>query len=451
MPPTGENLRVPKVDMERYMSFVGNLSAHERRRDTIDWAVDALYKTRNDRLELWEALKELEDLHRKMIDVSQLQRDPRFNRKQWMSMPFEIPEYAEYDEWLCDDEADNDEPAPVVQAIPPPAGGSKTSQASENKAPKPHHSSNSISSVSPVYSKKVLHENVSAPSWQKMFSTELLSTDLFLLRQMDNPSGGGYFDCLSSDEIDRVVAPLIGQEYISALEFFMVRTGRKLAAPLRERILKSLKAGRRVFAPVHVRFHWTLAVFDMIDAEVIVHVFDSAPSEVTRGDIVALLRHCGFDEPFFVPCGKQPRDSVECGIHVVLNAWRVFLELEPLAPGRVLSLGHLRAACAQLAAKNPTDVATIRKIAANPEEGRPGPTGGAATDAYDDLAAIRNSGHSRVILKFRVRDDDRVYEASGTLRMVARAVRNFTVDMDAGGGPPPAQSMQACRDASVFF
>ena len=140
-------------------------------------------------------------------------------------------------------------------------------------------------------------------------------------------------------------------------------------------------------------------------------IYDSAPSTVTHDDITALVAKIGV-EPinlWFAKCGRQPRDSVECGVHVIMHAWRRFLGLDPLGEGIILDLGHLRAACAKLAATNPFDRKMAEAIALAPMN-VPVASGGGGCE---DLVSLRSPyGQVRVELHFQVFGSQRVFRAT---------------------------------------
>lgn len=164
------------------------------------------------------------------------------------------------------------------------------------------------------------------------------------------PAGGDYNDCLSSDEIDAVTLPLCGQRAIEAETLYRVRTGAKSAARTTDLLTARAKEHGYVLAPIHVRYHWACGIFKVNDAgQLTATVIDSAPSKVTHDDIHQLMRRLRVAHTMIISAGRQPHNTNECGVHVVLNMWRTALEqtIEPSL--REISLGHLRPELIKLA------------------------------------------------------------------------------------------------------
>ena len=281
----------------------------------------------------------------------------------------------------------------------------------------------------------------------------LTGSDLQIWQGIHQPRGGGYDACLSASDIDRVVRPLIGDSYVPADAFFRVRTGRAVGNDLARRLHTICDSGNWAYAAVHVRHHWTLGVFDLTESgDLRAFIYDSAPSLVTRKDIFQVLEQCGIHHVVFVRCGKQPRGSVECGVHVVLHAWRTFLGYDALAPRKTIELAHLRAICAKLAKK--FDQAEVERIAETPgHKIVKEPAGGASNAAQLAELAKMNANFARaspcealerlrdkkvrvrVVIKFRLDEDDaHEYEATGSLRASFRPVRTYVVDLDVPEG-----------------
>ena len=77
----------------------------------------------------------------------------------------------------------------------------------------------------------------------------------------------------------------------------------------------------KVFLPLWIRHHWLLGVLD----NNVLQIADSSPGVATREDISLLINLLSFikEAPinlkwFSTP--RQPKGSVECGLHVVINA-----------------------------------------------------------------------------------------------------------------------------------
>lgn len=138
--------------------------------------------------------------------------------------------------------------------------------------------------------------------------------------------GGDLFGCLSDVDIDRYAAPALGPHYIAARAYYDARTAITSFPALRERIvcalddLRKINAPTWVVLPVHTRHHWATALIEQCDSRTLsATVFDSALSRATARDWVKGFR------ALEIPCAvtvhaRQPRDSNDCGLHVLLLA-----------------------------------------------------------------------------------------------------------------------------------
>ncbi|MDP3759315.1 MAG: hypothetical protein Q8R01_02210, partial [Ramlibacter sp.] len=165
------------------------------------------------------------------------------------------------------------------------------------------------------------------------------------------PVGGDFASCLSSSELDSVIAPLLGVRYVDAIVLFRVRVGQTSASAVEELLRRRVAKHGAVVAPIHIRHHWVLGIFSAAGDELLATVVDSAPGRATRDDIEKLLRRMHVRAPNIVSCGRQLHGSNECGIFVVLNAWRWFFGVALQRSEAVVSLAHLRPILAQLAAQ----------------------------------------------------------------------------------------------------
>ncbi|MDP3759202.1 MAG: hypothetical protein Q8R01_01640, partial [Ramlibacter sp.] len=156
-------------------------------------------------------------------------------------------------------------------------------------------------------------------------------------------------DCLSSDEIDAVLRPLLGANYVDALAFYRFRTHR---ASLEE-LGSALRATNAhwLVAPVHVRHHWCLALLEFDASRALAAtVVDSAPSAITRTDLQRLFRRAGIPLKSIVSAGRQRAGSNECGVFVVRTALRIAHASTPTraqpppADSGEVSLAHWRRA-----------------------------------------------------------------------------------------------------------
>jgi hypothetical protein len=131
-------------------------------------------------------------------------------------------------------------------------------------------------------------------------------------------------------------------------------------------------------APVHIRCHWTIALFERRGDDAVATVLDSAPSHPTRKDIRAVLQMINVTDFTIISPGKQPRGSFECGVHAIVNAWRAFYGFNPRIAHGTLDLQHLRLPFARLANQPDLIRTWALHIAAAPEsDPKMPPLGGA--------------------------------------------------------------------------
>lgn len=186
--------------------------------------------------------------------------------------------------------------------------------------------------------------------------------------------GAGFHDCLSAENLDAVLRPIIGEAYLDARVLYDVRTGAEEPEYVRKEIKRLLRRHKQVLAPLHVRFHWTMAVFCAEGTGIVATVLDSAPSDVTRADIGELLGRMRVRFCILTP-GRQPRGSDECGVHTIVNALRAHFQLPPLIARGHLRLAHLRAVFEGMAEKHDESevvktwrISLARRIAVAPRE-----------------------------------------------------------------------------------
>jgi len=181
-------------------------------------------------------------------------------------------------------------------------------------------------------------------------------------------SGGDFDDCLSSDDIDRLLSPVLPENgWLRSIELYNVRTKAAPTAGMTRKLHAMLGAHKKVLAPLHIRFHWTLAVFTRFDGRLRALVLDSAPSPITAQDIHQLCASIGVAEVCIFSPGKQPRGSNECGVHAIVNAWRAHFNAAPRITDGELSLAHLRHVFAKLASQPHSLRAAARRIALDPQ------------------------------------------------------------------------------------
>ena len=205
------------------------------------------------------------------------------------------------------------------------------------------------------------------------------------------PRGGELTDCLTATELDRLIQPHLHRNYVSAYRLYEIRTNKAPADKLAELLRLRVQEKGWVLAPFHVAHHWATAFFMAKQgAGCSVRVYDSAPSNLTRQHFVDVIRRLGFGDPEIVSHAKQPRDSNECGVHVV---WLAAMQNadsprphlpEPQQSGRepVVSLARVRNVLVALGGRGLSKRAVSDVLQAAPplpgaNQGGPGPQGGA--------------------------------------------------------------------------
>ena len=247
----------------------------------------------------------------------------------------------------------------------------------------------------------------------------------------DEVEGGSFEDCLSASDIDSLLRPVIpAPRWLSAMELYLVRTGRSSAVDLSERIVVACSAAQSVIAPLHVRHHWVLAIFSSGRDGLRASVVDSAPSSITERDIRHLMWRLRVDDVSIRCWGKQPRDSNECGVHTVVNAWREFFGAQPHAMHDEVSLSHLRPVLARLA----TDVTALRHearvIARDPRRLEvgvcgAGPGGGASFDPPPSSIAATSEAANEYKLTYLLVATQLLDRVAGRAHLPLRRLRTL--------------------------
>lgn len=132
--------------------------------------------------------------------------------------------------------------------------------------------------------------------------------------------GGSLEDCLSSRDIDGLVAALLPENYLHATFLYDIRTGRKQATSGLRTIVARATRYKFVLAPLHVRHHWCTALFTHTGGKTEMHILDSAPSATTQRDIDTLSRRLGVRLSGIRAPLVQPPHSNQCGLFVLLYA-----------------------------------------------------------------------------------------------------------------------------------
>ena len=184
--------------------------------------------------------------------------------------------------------------------------------------------------------------------------------------------GGDLSTCVDDTELDYFIHPLT-QGFSASLVVLPARLysdATRLpssATELRARL--RLGHDHVCLFPVHTRHHWALGLVYK-SASV---VMDSAPSPATRRDWFRQFADLGLPRPIVATPTQQHRGSLECGLHVILNALRVAryaaADLDTLidgivsAPSRLVSLASWRPALTALKRdRRPRDVRDARVI-----------------------------------------------------------------------------------------
>lgn len=138
------------------------------------------------------------------------------------------------------------------------------------------------------------------------------------------PTGANVFDCLSTSDLDSLLAPLLGHRYVSSLCLWnYLQNPARRSSDLFGLIRDHLHKADFVFAPLLTHNHWLSALFFRSKGgpnSVSLVVFDSAPSPITANVVSKLAFELNVNLLGIVAWSRQPRDSTECGVHVVMFA-----------------------------------------------------------------------------------------------------------------------------------
>jgi hypothetical protein len=139
-----------------------------------------------------------------------------------------------------------------------------------------------------------------------------------LTSQPATPVGGNIRDCLSSDDLDGLLAPWLKDHYVDARLLFDIKNKCPRARDIASGLVHRLKVHRWLFLPAHTRHHWASAIIWLDGAgRAQVDLYDSAPSACTRKDFQRIFDKIGFYNVRFASHARQPRDSNDCGLHMV--------------------------------------------------------------------------------------------------------------------------------------
>ena len=152
-------------------------------------------------------------------------------------------------------------------------------------------------------------------------------------RGLQEVKGGDFANCLSDRNIDTVLQQALGHNYIDAYQFFfMCGEGPNAARKLGNRIRASLpNIGDWLILPVHTRHHWATAVIRRVNDDVSAIIYDSAAAPCTRDDFIRYFGWMGIPLRRVVCHIRQPKNSNECGLHIILISIWVELSRDKLA------------------------------------------------------------------------------------------------------------------------
>lgn len=127
--------------------------------------------------------------------------------------------------------------------------------------------------------------------------------------------GANIFECLTNTELDRLCEPLLGKHWVPARLLHDVKAGLSDPGEVSFGIKKRARETGFVVAACHTRHHWATAF--VLDGGDRVVVYDSALAEVTKRDWIRLFRSLGVQDAVIGSHARQPRNSNDCGLHVV--------------------------------------------------------------------------------------------------------------------------------------
>eukprot|EP00758_Cryptobia_borreli_P015178 Tbor_TRINITY_DN5998_c2_g1::TRINITY_DN5998_c2_g1_i2::g.18168::m.18168 len=83
--------------------------------------------------------------------------------------------------------------------------------------------------------------------------------------------------------------------------------------------------GKTMLIPLCFRKHWILGRMSLGKAGIALEIFDSAPEQGTKECIERfftgqLFQHFGNIKISYPPCPRQPPNSSQCGLHLIVNA-----------------------------------------------------------------------------------------------------------------------------------
>ncbi len=136
-------------------------------------------------------------------------------------------------------------------------------------------------------------------------------------------SGGEMSDCLDDTDIDPLIKPLLGKHVVPSRMFHDVVHGSdEFAGKVANQIRQLVEENHWLIMPVLARHHWATALISKFSGsgELQAVILDSAPGPITKKDFLRHFKRIGVPWVEIRPHCRQPQDSNECGLHVILMA-----------------------------------------------------------------------------------------------------------------------------------
>eukprot|EP00760_Papus_ankaliazontas_P016007 PhM_4_TR16751/c0_g1_i3/m.26827 len=133
--------------------------------------------------------------------------------------------------------------------------------------------------------------------------------------------------CLSDKDIDSLIMPILGSKYIPARVMYDLQSGVSTIESVLSRIYSGLSTTGWCLVPVWTRHHWATTIV-RYDGNMHATVYDSAAAPPTCRDFMSMWKRLGISANVVQHC-RQPRNSLECGLHVCMIALIVSVAAVP--------------------------------------------------------------------------------------------------------------------------
>ena len=153
--------------------------------------------------------------------------------------------------------------------------------------------------------------------------------------QARSPLGGDVTNAWSSDDLDRLLGKRLA---VPAASFYDLRNGAIDKMSLASQLLSAVPC---CFI-IHVRYHWVAARLSRSSGQLVLTIYDSAPSIPVRRDVRLMAQSLGLPDPQFAPCPRQARGTSECGVFAALYVLILASGDTPPAKTNTVSLAELR-------------------------------------------------------------------------------------------------------------